>query len=193
MRRGLSVVVGPIGSGKSTLLHGLVEHLPPRGGRSVGSDGGGDGSSGKVDVVTPDNRIAFCPDTPWIVNASARENICLGSPADAINEALYRKCVEACALEQDFEEWAEGDRAVIGARGITVSGGQKARIALARAMYSRCSVVLLDDPLSALDNIVGGQVFRQAVLEMAREAAVVMTTHQQQVGRFACKGKAWFV
>lgn len=65
--------------------------------------------------------------------------------------------------------------------GITVSGGQKARIALARAMYSRCGVVLLDDPLSALDNIVGGWVFRRAVLEMARHAAVVMTTHQPQV------------
>lgn len=64
-----------------------------------------------------------------------------------------------------------------------MSGGQKARVALARAMYSRCSVVLLDDPLSALDNIVGGWVFRHAVLEMARGAVVVMTTHQDQVGR----------
>lgn len=65
--------------------------------------------------------------------------------------------------------------------GITVSGGQKARISLARAMYSECGVVLLDDPLSALDNIVGNWVFKRAVCEMARDAAVVMTTHQQQV------------
>ncbi|CAM9744809.1 unnamed protein product, partial [Ectocarpus fasciculatus] len=103
--------------------------------------------------------------------------------AEAFDEALYRKCIEACALERDFGEWEEGDRAIIGARGITVSGGQKARIALARAMYSRCGVVLLDDPLSALDNIVGGWVFRRAVLEMARDAAVVMTTHQPQYMR----------
>lgn len=81
MRRGLSVIVGPIGCGKSTLLQGLVEHLPTAGG---GSGGGGDGggrsssSSGKVEVVSADNRVAFCPDTPWIVNASARDNICLG-------------------------------------------------------------------------------------------------------------------
>lgn len=67
--------------------------------------------------------------------------------------------------------------------GITVSGGQKSRIALARAMYARCGVVLLDDPLSALDNIVGGWVFRRAVLEMAAEAVVIMTTHQHQASR----------
>ena len=65
--------------------------------------------------------------------------------------------------------------------GITVSGGQKARISLARAMYSGCAVVLLDDPLSALDNIVGNWVFKRAVCEMARESVVVMATHQRQV------------
>ena len=67
------------------------------------------------------------------------------------------------------------------APGITVSGGQKARLSLARAMYSGCAVVLLDDPLSALDNIVGSWVFKRAVCEMARDAAVVMATHQRQV------------
>ncbi|CAM9464849.1 unnamed protein product [Ectocarpus sp. 8 AP-2014] len=193
MRRGLSVVVGPIGCGKSTLLSGLVEHLPVRaegGDKGWGENGVGGGRSGvvgrcmnEVTVVAPDKRVAFCPDTPWIVNASARDNICLGSRAEAFDEVLYHKCVEACALERDFGEWEEGDRAIIGARGITVSGGQKARIALARAMYSRCGVVLLDDPLSPLDNIVGGWVFRRAVLEMARDAAVVMTTHQPQYMR----------
>ncbi|CBN74323.1 similar to canalicular multispecific organic anion transporter [Ectocarpus siliculosus] len=193
MRRGLSVVVGPIGCGKSTLLSGLVEHLPVRAeggdkgwrenGGGGGRSGGGERGMGEVTVVAPDKRVAFCPDTPWIVNASARDNICLGFPAEAFDEVLYRRCVEACALERDFGEWEEGDRAIIGARGITVSGGQKARIALARAMYSRCYVVLLDDPLSALDNIVGGWVFRRAVLEMARDAAVVMTTHQPQYMR----------
>lgn len=66
-------------------------------------------------------------------------------------------------------------------KGITVSGGQKARIALARAMYANCSVVFLDDPLSALDSIVGSWVFRHAVCDMARQAVVVMTTHQHQV------------
>lgn len=67
-----------------------------------------------------------------------------------------------------------------------MSGGQKARIALARAMYARCGVVILDDPLSALDNIVGGWVFRRAVLKMAKDAAVVMTTHQHQARWLDC-------
>lgn len=83
MSRGLSVVVGPIGSGKSSLLQGLVEYLPPGEGEGEGREtnwgGGGGGADGRqVRVVTSDNRAAFCPDTPWIVNASARDNICLG-------------------------------------------------------------------------------------------------------------------
>lgn len=64
--------------------------------------------------------------------------------------------------------------------GITISGGQKARISLARAMYAGCGVVLLDDPLSALDTVVGNWVFQHAVCEMAKRLAVVMSTHQQQ-------------
>lgn len=80
MRRGLSVVVGPIGCGKSSFLQGLVEPLPPeeRGGGVDRCYGGGAGGNGQVKVVTPDNRVAYCPDTAWIVNASARDNICLG-------------------------------------------------------------------------------------------------------------------
>lgn len=83
MRRGLSVVVGPIGCGKSSFLQGLVEHVPPTGGDvylggSGGGGGGGDSGNAQVKVVTPDGRVAYCPDTPWIVNASARDNIRLG-------------------------------------------------------------------------------------------------------------------
>eukprot|EP00904_Undaria_pinnatifida_P012168 jgi/Undpi1/8081/HiC_scaffold_24.g10553.m1 len=199
MGRGLSVIVGTIGSGKSTLLQGLVEHLPVGGRGTGGSGGGGSGGGGsggggsggdivarkvgEVKVEVLDRRVAFCPDNPWIVNASARDNVCLGSPVESFDEGLYRRCIAACALEEDFGEWPEGDETVIGAKGITVSGGQKARISLARAMYSECGVVLLDDPLSALDNIVGNWVFKRAVCEMARDAAVVMTTHQQQYMR----------
>ncbi|CAN0414518.1 unnamed protein product, partial [Laminaria digitata] len=74
MGRGLSVVVGTIGSGKSTLLQGLVEHLPVG-----GSDGGRVARKvGDVKVEVFDKRVAFCPDSPWIVNASARDNVCLG-------------------------------------------------------------------------------------------------------------------
>lgn len=73
MGRGLSVIVGNIGSGKSTLLHGLVEHLP------VGGSGGRvPRKVGEVRVEALDKRVAFCPDSPWIVNASARDNVCLG-------------------------------------------------------------------------------------------------------------------
>lgn len=66
MHRGLSILVGPIGCGKTSLLLGLVEHLPTG------------GNSGAIKIEASDNRVALCTDTPWIVNASARENICLG-------------------------------------------------------------------------------------------------------------------
>ncbi|CAM9118876.1 unnamed protein product [Discosporangium mesarthrocarpum] len=96
------------------------------------------------------------------------------------NAEHYQRCVHACALEADFAEWPVGDETVIGAKGITISGGQKARIALARALYSGCKVALLDDPLSAVDNIVGRWVFDHAVQEMAAKGVVVMATHQNQ-------------
>ena len=73
MGRGLSVIIGTIGSGKSTLLQGFVEHLPVG-----GSDGRVAQKVGEVKVDALHKRMAYCPDSPWIVNASARDNVCLG-------------------------------------------------------------------------------------------------------------------
>ncbi|CAM9113305.1 unnamed protein product [Choristocarpus tenellus] len=163
---GLSIIVGPVGSGKSTFLRGIIEHQIA--------------DRGEVIIQTLNDSVALCPDTPWIVNATARENICLGSTRTTFDLELYEHCIHACALELDFAEWPGGDEAIIGAKGITISGGQKARIALARALYSGCQVALLDDPLSALDTIVGRWVFDHAVCEMASKGVVIMSTHQEQ-------------
>lgn len=86
-------------------------------------------------------------------------------------------CLVPPYLSSTFLAWGKHLTA-----GITISGGQKARLSIARAVYARCGVVLMDDPLSALDNIVGSWVFKNALLEMAQRAAVVMSTHQSQVG-----------
>ena len=92
------------------------------------------------------------PQQPWIVNATVRENVLMGA---AFEGARYRRTLRACALEADLARMDDGDATEIGERGVTLSGGQRLRVALARACYSDCSLVLLDDPLSAVDAHVG--------------------------------------
>ena len=71
--------------------------------------------------------------------------------------------VEACALKHDFKMWEFGDRTLVGERGVSLSGGQKARVTLARACYRRADTYLLDDPLSAVDAHVGKHLFEQCI------------------------------
>lgn len=169
--QGLCAVVGGVGSGKSTLLKGLLEHI-------------GDGD---VETRSASCIVAYLADRPWVINATVRRNIvmALNYDAEGVNEERYRNAVAACALETDLMEWPNGDMTVVGERGITVSGGQKARIALARALYSDADVVILDDPLSALDNIVGRKVMEDVIKPLAKRGVVVMSTHQTQFLRDA--------
>lgn len=91
---------------------------------------------------------AFCPQYAWIQNASVRENIIFGKE---FKDDWYNKVVDACALRPDLEMLPNNDRTEIGERGITVSGGQKQRMNIARAIYFNADIVLMDDPLSAVD------------------------------------------
>lgn len=139
----LVAIVGRVGAGKSSILSALIGEMK----RTKGT--GGIGGS-----------IAYAPQTPWIQNATVRENVLFGLPFD---ETRYRRAVYAAALERDLEILPDGEWTEIGERGITLSGGQKARVSLARAIYADSDVVLLDDPLSAVDangglNNVGGFV-----------------------------------
>ncbi|KAJ2513334.1 hypothetical protein H4217_006398 [Coemansia sp. RSA 1939] len=92
--------------------------------------------------------IALVEQTPWVMSGTLRKNILFGRDYD---EEFYNKVVFACALSEDIANWKDGDRTRIGEHGMNVSGGQKARIALARAVYSRADIYILDDPLSAVD------------------------------------------
>lgn len=91
---------------------------------------------------------AFCPQYAWIQNASVRENIIFGKE---FKDDWYSKVVDACALRPDLEMLPNNDKTEIGERGITVSGGQKQRMNIARAIYFDADIVLMDDPLSAVD------------------------------------------
>lgn len=102
---------------------------------------------------------------PWIMSGSVRSNILFGQPFD---KARYTSAIDASALTVDLAALPAGDETELGERGINLSGGQKARVALARALYSQRSVVLLDDPLSAVDPRVGATIFQRALGSQVR-------------------------
>ncbi|KAJ5176747.1 Metal resistance protein YCF1 [Penicillium canariense] len=105
-------------------------------------------------------RVAYVAQTPWVMNASVRENIVFGHRWDP---AFYDLTVEACALIDDFKIMPDGDQTEVGERGISLSGGQKARLTLARAVYARADIYLLDDVLSAVDQHVGRHIINKVL------------------------------
>lgn len=109
-------------------------------------------------ILEVNGSIAYVPQIPWIQNASLRDNILFGRP---FNSRLYQHVLEACALLPDLAILPHGDRTEIGEKGINLSGGQKARVSLARAAYQESDLYLLDDPLSAVDAHVGKHVFEK--------------------------------
>jgi len=134
----LSCVVGRVGSGKSSLLSAML----------------GDLWKVKGEVVLHGN-VAYVAQSSWVMNASVRENIVFGYRWDP---QFYDKTVKACALLEDFASLPDGDQTEVGERGISLSGGQKARVTLARAVYARADIYLLDDVLSAVDQHVGRHI-----------------------------------
>lgn len=132
----LTIISGVTGSGKSALLEALLGEM-----HCV---------SGTVLLDKSNHRVAYCAQTPWLEHATIRDNIVFGCPVP-FDDQRYRNVLYACALEQDLSILDAGDMTEIGEKGITMSGGQRARIALARALYSRAKVLLLDDPLAAVD------------------------------------------
>ncbi|KEQ80300.1 ATP-binding cassette glutathione S-conjugate transporter [Aureobasidium pullulans] len=131
----LSCVVGRVGAGKSSFLQTLL----------------GDLYKIRGEVVLR-GKVAYVAQSPWVMNASVKENIVFGYRWDP---HFYEKTVAACALKEDFASLPDGDQTEVGERGISLSGGQKARLTLARAVYARADIYLLDDVLSAVDAHVG--------------------------------------
>ncbi|KAH9071751.1 hypothetical protein Ae201684P_015526 [Aphanomyces euteiches] len=122
--------------------------------------------------------LAYCPQQPWIQNMTIRDNICFGLPYD---RKKYRKVIEACHLEVDLESFPAGDQTEIGQKGLNLSGGQKARISLARACYSDADIFLLDAPLAAVDAIVANEIFNKCILGLLRHKTRVLITHNPDI------------
>lgn len=156
----LVAIIGPVGSGKSSLLHAILKELPV--------------NEGKIHV---DGMISYASQEPWLFAASIRQNILFGLPMD---KDRYQKVVQCCALQRDFSLFPYGDKTIVGERGISLSGGQRARVNLARAVYKQADVYLLDDPLSAVDANVGRQLFDNCINGFLKEKTIILITHQLQ-------------
>ncbi|KAJ7091060.1 multidrug resistance-associated ABC transporter [Mycena epipterygia] len=167
----LSVITGPTASGKTALLMALLGEmtlLP--GGRIIMSK-----NLSRVDEYGNMHGISYAAQSPWLRHQSIKDNILFGYPYD---DARYKQVIECCALQPDLDVLEDGDATEIGARGVNLSGGQKARVALARAVYVRSKFVLLDDPLSAVDSHTARLLFDKLLRgPLLAHRTVVLVTH----------------
>lgn len=166
----MTCVVGRVGAGKTTLIKALVGEIP------LLEDG-----KGSIQI---NGSVAYCAQSAWIMNCTVKENILFGKKYD---KEFYQKTIEACELISDFDSLPDGDGTLVGEKGISLSGGQKARLSLARAVYSRADIYLLDDILSAVDSHVGKKICN-AVLSskgLLATKTIVLATNSIRVLRLA--------
>ncbi|KAJ1998079.1 hypothetical protein H4R26_005592, partial [Coemansia thaxteri] len=125
-------------------------------------------------------RVGYLEQSPWIMNDTMRANILFGREFD---ENFYWQVVDACALTQDLESWPDRDLTMIGERGINISGGQRARLALARTVYSQADIYILDDPLSAVDALVKRHILDNVILSsgLLGNKLRIVTTHAESM------------
>lgn len=162
---GLSVIFGPVAAGKTALLQAVLGELDHKEG----------------ELIRADQPVAYYSQTPWLQSMSIRDNILFFEP---MNESRYKATLDACELAADFTMFEHGDLSPIGENGIGLSGGQKARVALARAVYSSSMTMFLDDPLSALDQqtakAIVSKLFRGHLM---KGRTVLLVTHRTDLCR----------
>ncbi|KAJ0062303.1 hypothetical protein NL108_007506, partial [Boleophthalmus pectinirostris] len=156
----LLAVIGPVGAGKSSLLSSILGELP--------------NEKGMMKVT---GQLTYASQQPWVFPGTIRSNILFGKD---LNPQKYERVLRACALKRDLELLPDGDLTVIGDKGATLSGGQKARVNLARAVYQEADIYLLDDPLSAVDAEVGRHLFEQCICGLLKKKLRILVTHQLQ-------------
>ncbi|KAI8820557.1 P-loop containing nucleoside triphosphate hydrolase protein [Fimicolochytrium jonesii] len=154
----LMMVVGAVGSGKSSFLSALLGHMVQISGET------------KMNGST-----AYAPQQPWITTGTIKDNIVFNA---AINDAKLKQVIEACCLESDLGQMRAGLETSIGELGVNLSGGQKARVALARAGYADADIILLDDPLGSLDPVVSRDVFAKCIQGVLAGKTRILVTHQ---------------
>ncbi|KAL6264110.1 hypothetical protein P5V15_004188 [Pogonomyrmex californicus] len=156
----LYTVVGPVGAGKSSFLQAILGELKI--------------SQGQVHVG---GQISYACQEPWLFAGTVRNNILFGQ---SYNKDKYQNVINVCALIKDFEQLPYGDKTLVGDRGTVLSGGQRARINLARAVYRDADIYLLDDPLSAVDTHVGRHLFDECINNYLKNKTRILVTHQLQ-------------
>lgn len=156
----LCAIIGPVGSGKSSFLNAILKEITIC-----------DGS------IHQNGVISYAAQEPWLFQGSVRNNILFGLPYD---KPKYRQVVLACSLNKDFEQFSYADQTIIGENGASLSGGQRARINLARCVYRDADFYLLDDPLSAVDTHVGKHLFNECIQAYLYQKTRVLVTHQIQ-------------
>lgn len=151
-------ILGDVGSGKSILLKTILGDLPLMCGH-----------------LTVSGSLSYAAQEPWLFQATVRQNIVFTEPFDA---RRYAEVIRVCALESDLMQWPSGDQTNVGERGVCLSGGQRARINLARAVYRRADIYLLDDPLAAVDAQVGKFIADKCIKEFLRGKMILLVSHQ---------------
>ncbi|KAJ8931068.1 hypothetical protein NQ314_016097, partial [Rhamnusium bicolor] len=181
----LCCVVGNVGSGKTSLLQTILKELPL--------------TRGRMEIS---GRISYASQEPWLFVSSVRNNILLENHSTnkvkienshrnmilltnsnfkcIFDCSRYYDVVRVCALEKDFKQFPYGDKTLVGERGVSLSGGQRARINLARAVYKEADIYLFDDPLSAVDTHVGKQLFEECLKKYLKHKTRILVTHQLQ-------------
>nr|XP_023028665.1 multidrug resistance-associated protein 4-like [Leptinotarsa decemlineata] len=154
----LIAVVGPVGSGKSSLLQTLLGEL--------------DVTSGLLNI---DGRFSYASQEPWVFASTIRQNIVFGAEYD---KKRYKEVIRVCALESDLNQFPNKDLTIVGDKGASLSGGQKARINLARAVYRDLDIYLLDDPLSAVDIHVSKTLYEDCINGFLADKTRILITHQ---------------
>ncbi|XP_040329530.1 ATP-binding cassette sub-family C member 10 isoform X2 [Herpailurus yagouaroundi] len=154
-------IVGKVGCGKSSLLAAIAGELHRL--------------HGRVAVWGLSKGFGLATQEPWIQFATIRDNILFGKTFDA---QLYQKVLEACALSDDLSILPAGDQTEVGEKGVTLSGGQRARIALARAVYQEKDLYLLDDPLAAVDTDVANHLLHRCILGVLSHTTRLLCTHR---------------
>ncbi|XP_017890591.1 multidrug resistance-associated protein 4-like [Ceratina calcarata] len=153
-------VIGMVGAGKSSFLSAILGEVDVTGG-----------------YVKVNGTVSYAGQESWVFGSTVRQNILFGQPYD---RHRYQKVVKACSLQRDFKQFTQGDQTVVGERGSSLSGGQKARINLARSLYRQADIYLLDDPLSAVDTHVSKHLFEECIQRYLAGKTRILATHQLQ-------------
>ncbi|KAL3283447.1 hypothetical protein HHI36_006592 [Cryptolaemus montrouzieri] len=155
-------IIGPVASGKSSLLKLLIGELIS--------------SSGTIHIP---GTISYAAQESWLFGASIKKNILFGNEFDKYR---YQNIIKICALEKDLQQFPKGDETNVADRGVSLSGGQRARINLARAIYRKADIYLIDDPLSAVDTTVGKHLFDHCFVKYLKgKTRILITQHLQYV------------